>query len=146
MSKIGDIVSAIKTACEAVSVTGGFNNDLSGKVHVRMPAPYTLDEDFLVNIINGESQLADTVTGGGSTITRKYVNVTFRVIAGTDEKVQSLIVDLNKVCGQNTTWGGKAIYTTWVSEDPGNPEQAEEKTYAGSLEVQILYQTLEWES
>lgn len=146
MSKSGDIVSAIKTACEAVSVAGGFNNNLSGKVHVRMPTPYTFDEDVLVNIINGEAQRADTVTGGGSTLWRKTVPVTFRIIADTDEKIQSLIEDINKVCKQNEQWSGKAIDSDWVSEDPGNPEHAEEKTYTGSLVIQILYETNQWES
>jgi hypothetical protein len=141
-----DIVSRIKTACESVSVAGGFNNDLAGKVYEWRGDKYSQKETIVVNIKDEDENNINAETGNGSQLITNRLDVRFEIVAGSGPAIRSVIADLKKVCAQNKEWSGAAYQTIYVSSHISEVVHAEDKYFMGYLIESVFYKTLEGES
>jgi hypothetical protein len=141
-----DIVTRIKTACESVSVAGGFYNDLAGKVYEWRGDKYSQKETIVVNIKDEDENNINAETGNGSQLITNRLDVRFEIVAGSGPAIRSVIADLKKVCAQNKEWSGAAYQTEYVSSHISEVVHAEDKYFMGYLIESVFYKTLEGES
>ncbi|MBI3582378.1 MAG: hypothetical protein HY096_00325 [Nitrospinae bacterium] len=145
-TKRQSIMAAVKTRLESITVANGYDFNLGSHVYEWRTA--TLNDNEIPGIVFRDVQNVK-IEGGPIAYFRWGLNIEIDIITqgGTSiTDIRKMIGDVYKAIGTDHRWSGLAILTEQPNMDEIQSEQQEKKIAGAVIRLQIIYDTLVWET
>ena len=144
-----DILGAIKTRMNGISVAGGYHTAAGVNVFIWRTA--NLDQTILPALVIRDTGQAKDQEGESSPYSfdtwRMKVEIEVVCESGstTDVLLRQIIADVYKAIGVDDTWGGNAI-TSFLSDDEMVLQDQQAKIVGGAtIKFEVLYRTRKYQ-
>ena len=145
-TKRQQIIDAVRTRLQSITVTNGYDFNLGN--HVLEWRTTILNENEIPGIVFRDVQNIK-IEGGPVAYFRWGLNIEIEVITqgGTSvTDIRKMLGDVYKAIGTDPKWGGLAILTEQPNNDEIQSEQQERKITGASIRLQIIYDSPLWET